>query len=58
MSIISSVNVETLQENNRSELERIDRERHNDFQSMLRGFVVNQVTPAYPFFSLRWLGYL
>ncbi|KAJ1401150.1 Sorting nexin Vps5-like, C-terminal [Sesbania bispinosa] len=33
---------ERMKENNRSELERIDRERHNDFQSMLRGFVVNQ----------------
>lgn len=33
---------ERIKENNRSELERIDRERHDDFQSMLRGFVVNQ----------------
>lgn len=33
---------ERIKENNRSELERIDRERHNDFQNMLRGFVVNQ----------------
>lgn len=37
------MSVECLQENNRSELERIDRERNSDFQSMLRGFVVNQV---------------
>ncbi|PNX82473.1 sorting nexin 2A-like protein, partial [Trifolium pratense] len=29
-------------ENNRSELERIDKERQSDFQNMLRGFVVNQ----------------
>ncbi|KAG2391167.1 Sorting nexin [Vigna angularis] len=33
---------ERIKENNRSELERIDQERNNDFQSMLRGFVVNQ----------------
>ncbi|XP_061351688.1 sorting nexin 2A-like [Gastrolobium bilobum] len=33
---------ERIKENNRSELERIDKERHNDFLSMLRGFVVNQ----------------
>ena len=36
-----------LQENNRSELERIDKERHSDFLSMLRGFVVNQVPYIY-----------
>lgn len=33
-----------LQKNNRSELERIDKERHDDFMSMLRGFVINQVS--------------
>ncbi|CAL0315776.1 unnamed protein product [Lupinus luteus] len=33
---------ERIKENNRSELERIDKERHDDFFSMLRGFVVNQ----------------
>ena len=59
MSIISSVNVETLQENNRSELERIDKERQSDFQNMLRGFVVNQVTLVYLLFSsgcyVTWL---
>ena len=33
---------ERIKENNRSELERIDQERQSDFQSMLRGFVVNQ----------------
>ncbi|CAJ1971062.1 unnamed protein product [Sphenostylis stenocarpa] len=33
---------ERIKENNRSELERIDQERNSDFQSMLRGFVVNQ----------------
>ncbi|KAI4306893.1 hypothetical protein L6164_030133 [Bauhinia variegata] len=33
---------ERIKENNRSELERFDRERQNDFMSMLRGFVVNQ----------------
>lgn len=32
-----------MQEINRSELERLDRERHDDFLSMLKGFVVNQV---------------
>jgi len=54
--------VETLQENNRSELERIDKERQSDFQNMLRGFVVNQVTLVYLLFSLGCyiilLGYL
>ncbi|KAJ4978084.1 hypothetical protein NE237_008864 [Protea cynaroides] len=34
---------ERIKENNRSELERMDRERHNDFLAMLKGFVVNQV---------------
>ncbi|KAI4306504.1 hypothetical protein L6164_029776 [Bauhinia variegata] len=33
---------ERIKENNRSEFERLDRERQNDFVSMLRGFVVNQ----------------
>jgi len=33
---------EQIKENNRSELERLDKERHDDFMSMLRGFVVNQ----------------
>lgn len=32
-----------MQENNRFEFERLDRERHNDFLSMLKGFVINQV---------------
>lgn len=32
-----------MQENNRSELERVDRERHEDFMGMLKGFVLNQV---------------
>lgn len=44
---ISLTVVECLQENNRTELERIDRERNNDFLSMLRGFVVNQVMLIY-----------
>lgn len=37
-----------IQENNRSELERFDRERKADFLSMLKGFVTNQVltTPS------------
>lgn len=33
-----------VQENNRSELERFDKERHSDFMCMLRGFVLNQVS--------------
>lgn len=32
-----------MQENNRNELERLDRERHDDFMGMLKGFVLNQV---------------
>lgn len=34
---------ERIKENNRNEFERFDRERHNDFLSMLKGFVINQV---------------
>lgn len=34
---------ERIKENNRSELERLDRERQADFLNMLKGFVVNQV---------------
>ncbi|KAL6977513.1 Sorting nexin 2B [Sarracenia purpurea var. burkii] len=33
---------ERIKENNKSELERLDKERHDDFMSMLKGFVVNQ----------------
>ncbi|KAL2896174.1 Sorting nexin 2B [Bienertia sinuspersici] len=33
---------ERIKENNRSELARLDKERHADFLSMLKGFVVNQ----------------
>ncbi|XP_054789129.1 sorting nexin 2A-like [Prosopis cineraria] len=33
---------ERIKKNNRSELDRIEQERHNDFISMLRGFVINQ----------------
>lgn len=33
---------EQIKENNRNELERLDKERHDDFLSMLKGFVVNQ----------------
>ncbi|KAI3917342.1 hypothetical protein MKW98_027261, partial [Papaver atlanticum] len=32
-----------IKENNRSELERLDKERHDDFLSMIKGFVMNQV---------------
>ncbi|XP_044504392.1 sorting nexin 2A-like [Mangifera indica] len=34
---------ERIKENNRNELERLDRERRTDFLNMLKGFVVNQV---------------
>uniref|UniRef100_A0A1D1XDT9 Sorting nexin 2B n=1 Tax=Anthurium amnicola TaxID=1678845 RepID=A0A1D1XDT9_9ARAE len=34
---------ERIKENNRNELERLDRERHDDFLCMLKGFVINQV---------------
>ncbi|KAK1264570.1 Sorting nexin 2B [Acorus gramineus] len=34
---------ERIKENNRSELERLDRERHDDMLNMLKGFVINQV---------------
>ncbi|KAM0953792.1 putative sorting nexin Vps5-like, AH/BAR domain superfamily, PX domain superfamily [Dioscorea sansibarensis] len=37
---------ERIKENNRSELERLDKERHADFLAMLKGFVVNQVEYA------------
>lgn len=33
---------EQIKENNRSELERLDKERHDDFMDMLRGFALNQ----------------
>ncbi|CAB4271018.1 unnamed protein product [Prunus armeniaca] len=33
---------ERIKENNRIELERVDRERHEDFMGMLKGFVLNQ----------------
>jgi hypothetical protein len=32
-----------MQENNRTELERLDTERKADFLTMLKGFVLNQV---------------
>ena len=32
------------QEINKTELERLDIERHNDFMGMVRGFVLNQVS--------------
>ncbi|XP_072996548.1 sorting nexin 2B-like [Typha latifolia] len=34
---------EHIKENNRNELDRLDRERHGDFIAMLKGFVINQV---------------
>lgn len=36
-------NVVYLQENNRSEIERLDIERKDEFVNMLKGFVSNQV---------------
>ncbi|XP_062092389.1 sorting nexin 2B-like [Humulus lupulus] len=33
---------ERIKENNKTELERLDIERHNDFMGMVRGFVLNQ----------------
>ncbi|KAL6563582.1 Sorting nexin 2B [Orobanche gracilis] len=34
---------ERIKENNRSEIQRLDTERHADFVNMLKGFVINQV---------------
>ncbi|PSS09525.1 Sorting nexin 2B like [Actinidia chinensis var. chinensis] len=34
---------ERIKENNKSEIERLDRERRDDFVNMLKGFVINQV---------------
>ncbi|KAJ6827960.1 putative sorting nexin 2A [Iris pallida] len=34
---------ERIKENNRSELERLDRERRDDFLGMLKGFIINQI---------------
>ncbi|CAK9164141.1 unnamed protein product [Ilex paraguariensis] len=34
---------ERIKENNRSEIERLDKERQTDFVNMLKGFVINQV---------------
>lgn len=44
-----------MQENNRSELERLDKERHADFLNMLKGFVLNQV--PFIFLALLMEGY-
>nr|GMD02131.1 sorting nexin 2B-like [Ipomoea batatas] len=33
---------ERIKENNKNEVERLDKQRHDDFLSMLRGFIVNQ----------------
>ncbi|CAA0831357.1 Sorting nexin 2B, partial [Striga hermonthica] len=33
---------ERIKENNRNELERLEKERHDDFVNMVRGFIVNQ----------------
>ncbi|XP_059626416.1 sorting nexin 2B-like [Cornus florida] len=37
---------ERIKENNRNEIERLDRERKADFLNMLKGFVINQVAYA------------
>ncbi|XP_010931303.1 sorting nexin 2B isoform X2 [Elaeis guineensis] len=37
---------EQIKENNRTELERLNRERHDDFVAMLKGFIINQVANA------------
>ena len=42
-SILSKKFHWSLQENNRTEIERLDRERKADFKNMLKGFVLNQV---------------
>ncbi|MCL7046697.1 hypothetical protein MKW94_007991 [Papaver nudicaule] len=34
---------ERIKENNRSELERLDKEKHQDFLGMIKGFVISQV---------------
>lgn len=36
------IEYERIKENNKNELERLDKERHDDFFDMLKGFVVNQ----------------
>ncbi|KAK4403429.1 Sorting nexin 2B [Sesamum angolense] len=36
------IEYERVKENNRNELERLDKERHDDFVNMLKGFIVNQ----------------
>ncbi|MQL80686.1 hypothetical protein Taro_013139 [Colocasia esculenta] len=41
--IVALREYERIKENNRNELERLDRERHDDFLGMLKGFVINQV---------------
>ncbi|XP_038707862.1 sorting nexin 2B-like isoform X2 [Tripterygium wilfordii] len=40
--IVAIREYERIKENNRSELERLDSERREDFSNMLRGFVLNQ----------------
>lgn len=41
-----------MQENNRTELERLDRERKADLLNMVRGFVLNQVNESSS--SVQW----
>lgn len=52
---IKDLTVEYLQKNNRSELERIDQEKHIDFMNMLRGFVINQVADVHLHFYWKLL---
>lgn len=40
---IASREYERIKDNNKTELERFDKERHADFMNMLKGFVINQV---------------
>lgn len=43
--------VNCMQENNKNEIERLEKERHEDFLNMLKGFIVNQVF-SYCLFSI------
>lgn len=52
--VIFIIDLLPLQVNNRNELVRLDKERHDDFVCMLKGFIVNQVSISF-FFSLFWM---
>lgn len=54
--VVPCVNLLSLQENNRSEVERLDKERRADFINMMKGFVVNQVHCYFMHrVSIRWM---